>query len=255
MTEILTIWEGLILAGAGFISGALNAAAGGGALFTFPALLATGYPPIIANVTNNVAAFPGYVGGGWGYRQGLSGQRERIPSLMVASAIGSSIGVALILLSSRSAFEHVVPFLVLAACGLLAVQPYVNKRFFGQGQRNTGRPGFGAFIAQLLASVYGGYFGAALGVAVLALLGISIRDTLQRINALKALLQIVIGAVAAVGLAALAPVAWMAVAIIAPASVMGGFWGARLAQRLDDRTLRVGIVSYGLVAATWLFSR
>src|SRR5918912_697005 len=248
MSIDLSIWQGLILAGAGFISGALNAAAGGGTLVSFPVLIATGYPPLTANVTNNVAAFPGYVGGAWGYRRGLAGQRKRIATLTVASVVGSLIGVGLILVSSQTAFEGIVPFLVLAACGLLAIEPYLRR--FLEGRRDQdGRPGIGAFLAQMLAAVYGGYFGAALGVAVLALLNLTLDDTLQRLNALKALLQLVIGGVAALGFAALTSVVWTAVAVLAPASIVGGEVGARLAQRVSDRALRVGIIVYGIAAA------
>src|SRR5919199_2201194 len=162
MSIDLSIWQGLILAGAGFISGALNAAAGGGTLISFPVLIAMGYPPLTANVTNNVAAFPGYVGGAWGYRHGLGGQRKRIVSLTAASVVGSLIGVGLILASSQTAFEGIAPFLVLAACGLLAIEPYLG-RFLGGRRDQNGRPGVGALLAQTLAAAYGGDFGAALG--------------------------------------------------------------------------------------------
>ncbi|WP_273842215.1 sulfite exporter TauE/SafE family protein [Rubrobacter calidifluminis] len=249
------LWQGVVLAGAGFLSGALNAAAGGGSLISFPALLWVGYPPIIANVTNNVSAVPGYVGGGWGYREYLSGQRGRIVALSAASTLGSAIGVFLILKSSRAQFEGVVPFLVLMACALLALQPYLGRILGGFQKRKRERPGLGALVAQTLAAVYGGYFGAALGVAVLALLGIAIDDSLQRINALKAFLQIVIGGVAAVGFILLTPVAWGAVAIVAPASIVGGRFGAWVAQRLSDRVLRVSIIVYGVTIAGWLFMR
>ena len=250
----LTLWQGILLAFAGFISGALNAAAGGGSLVSFPVLVVTGYPPLTANVTNNVAACPGYAGGAWGYRRGLAGQQKRIATLTVASVVGSLIGVGLILVSSQTAFEGIVPFLVLAACGLLAIEPYVSR--FLEGRRDQdGRPGIGAVLAQTLAAVYGGYFGAALGVAVLALLNLTLDDTLQRLNALKAFLQLVIGGVAALGFALLTSVAWLAVAVMAPASIVGGQVGARLAQRVSDRVLRVGIIVYGIAAAIWLFVR
>jgi uncharacterized membrane protein YfcA len=252
MAVDLTVWQGVGLAGAGFVAGALNAAAGGGSLISFPVLVAVGYPSLIANVTNNVSAVPGYAGGAWGYRDGLSGQKKRITVLTVASVVGSIIGVGLILVSSPGVFQSIVPFLVLAACGLLAIEPYVRR--FLEGRRvQDGRPGAGAILAQTLAAVYGGYFGAALGVAVLALLNLTLDDTLQRLNALKALLQLVIGAVAAVGFAIFTSVAWTAVAIIAPASIVGGQIGARLAQHVSDRVLRVGIIVYGVAAAIWLF--
>src|SRR3954452_12299187 len=119
---------GVLLALAGFAAGAINAAAGGGSLVTFPALIAVGYPPLVANVTNNVAVSPGYSTGAWGYRAELRGQRERIVPLAALSALGSLVGVGLILISSQQAFEGIVPFLVLAACALLAAQPAIGRR-------------------------------------------------------------------------------------------------------------------------------
>ncbi|MDQ3285519.1 MAG: sulfite exporter TauE/SafE family protein [Actinomycetota bacterium] len=244
----------VLLAAAGFLAGALNAAAGGGSLISFPALIAVGYPPLTANVTNNIAVAPGYVTGATGYRRELRGQGHRILPLTVASAIGSLVGVGLILISSQSAFETIVPFLVLAACVLLAFQPAITRRL-EEHSGDRDRPGSGVLAGQALAAVYGGYFSAALGVVVLAVLGLAFDDTLQRLNALKALLQLIIGAVSAVGLALVTPVAWTAVAVVAPASVVGGEVGARLARRVSDRALRVGIVTYGVACAVWLFVR
>src|SRR5919199_1464262 len=194
MSIDLSLWQDLCPGGRGFFLGALNAAAGGGTLISFPALIATGYPPLTANVTNNVAAFPGYVGGAWGYRHGLGGQRKRMASLTAASVVGSLIGVGLILASSQTTFEGIVPSLVLAACGLLAIEPYLG-RFFGERRDQNARPGVGAFLAQTLAAAYGGDFGAALGVAGLALFKPTLDDTLQRLKALKAFLQMGIGGV------------------------------------------------------------
>jgi uncharacterized protein len=244
----------VLLAAAGFLAGALNAAAGGGSLISFPALIAVGYPPLTANVTNNIAVAPGYVTGATGYRRELRGQGHRILPLTVASAIGSLVGVGLILISSQSAFESIVPFLVLAACVLLAFQPAITRRL-EEHSGDRDRPGSGVLAGQALAAVYGGYFSAALGVIVLAVLGLAFDDTLQRLNALKALLQLIIGAVSAVGFALVTPVAWTAVAVVAPASVVGGEVGARLARRVSDRALRVGIVTYGVACAVWLFVR
>ena len=244
----------VLLATAGFLAGALNAAAGGGSLVSFPALIAVGYPPLTANVTNNIAVAPGYVTGATGYRRELRGQGHRILPLTVASAVGSLVGVGLILISSQSAFESIVPFLVLAACVLLAFQPAITRRL-EEHSGDRDRPGSGVLAGQALAAVYGGYFSAALGVVVLAVLGLAFDDTLQRLNALKALLQLIIGAVSAVGFALVTPVAWTAVAVVAPAAVVGGEVGARLARRVSDRALRVGIVTYGVACAVWLFVR
>ena len=244
----------VLLTFAGFVAGAINAAAGGGSLVTFPVLVAVGYPPLISNVTNNVAVSPGYVTGAWSYRGELRGQRRRIVPLAAVSALGSIAGVGLILVSSQRAFEGIVPLLVLTACALLAAQPVIG-RWVGERASTHERPGIGSLVGQTLASAYGGYFGAALGVAVLALLGVFFEDTLQRLNALKALLQLVIGATAALGFALLTPVAWGAAAIVGSASLAGGVVGARLAQKVSDRALRVGIVAYGVAAAIWLFLR
>jgi uncharacterized membrane protein YfcA len=250
----LSVWYIVLLAVAGFVAGAINAAAGGGSLVSFPALIAVGHPSLTANITNNVAVAPGYIGGARGYRHELRGQRRRIVPLAIVSTVGSLIGVGLLLVSPQKAFESIVPFLVLVACALIAAQP-VMARWTGRRLGAGDRPGIGALAGQALVAVYGGYFSAALGVAVLALLGIFLEDTLQRLNALKALLQLLIGVVSAFGFALLAEVDWIAVAIIGPASVVGGEIGARLAQRVSDRVLRVGIVAYGIAAAIWLFLR
>ena len=250
----LSVGAIVLLAAAGFLAGGLNAAAGGGSLISFPALIAVGYSPLSANVTNNVAVAPGYVTGATGYRRELRGQGQRILPLTIASVVGSLIGVGLILVSSQGAFERIVPFLVLAACALLAFQPVIARRM-GEGSGDQEHPGALALAGQTLAAVYGGYFSAALGVVVLAVLGLAFDDTLQRLNALKALLQLVIGVVSALGFALLTSVTWTAVAIIGPASVVGGEVGARLARRVSDRALRVGIVTYGVSCAVWLFVR
>jgi uncharacterized membrane protein YfcA len=200
---------------------------------------------------HNVAVSPGYVTGAWGYREELRGQRGRLVPLAAVSAFGSLVGVGLILVSSQGAFERIVPFLVLAACALLAAQPAMGRRL-GERTGQGGRPGVGTLVGQTLAAVYGGYFGAALGVAVVALLGVFFDDTLQRLNALKALLQLVIGGVAALGFALLTPVAWGAAAVVGPASLAGGLVGARLAKRVSDRVLRGGIVAYGVLVGVGL---
>lgn len=242
----------LLLLLAGLVSGALNAAAGGGSLVSFPALLVVGYPPILANVTNNVAAWPGYVSGAWGYRGEMAGQWRRIWPMAMVGAVGGLAGVGLLLVSPPGTFEAIVPFLVLAACALIALDPLLKRIRKGAARD---RPGVAALASHAAAAVYGGYFGAAAGVAILALLGLHLDDSLQRLNALKAALQLVIGTASAVGFALIAPVAWSAVAVLGLASVAGGFLGAMLAQRVSDRALRIGIVVYGLAAAVWLFAR
>jgi len=150
-----------LLAAAGFAAGAVNAAAGGGSLITFPALIASGYPPITANVTNSIAVLPGYVGGSFAYRSELEGQGGRIRALGVTSALGAIAGAALLLISPASVFEAIVPWLILAACALLAIQPRAARAAAHHRHRPGSRVVLHAVL--FLAAIYGGYFGAGLG--------------------------------------------------------------------------------------------
>jgi len=269
----------LLLAAAALLAGAVNAVAGGGSLLSFPALLAVGYPAITANVTNSVALTPGYFGGTLGYRRELAGQRRRILALGATSAVGAVVGAFLLLVSSPELFERIVPWLIFLACGLLAVQTrlarLVRARRAGDGDQAPGNPGPSdpapanpapadppadpaagparpdrhtgpLFATQFLAAVYGAYFGAGVGIMMLAILGIFLTDSLQRLNALKGLLSFLISLVAAVYFALLADVSWVAVAVMAVASLVGGQLGVLLARRLDDRVLRWLVVAFGV---------
>jgi uncharacterized membrane protein YfcA len=241
----------LLLAAAALLAGAVNAVAGGGSLLSFPALLAVGYPAITANVTNSVALTPGYFGGTLGYRRELTGQRRRILALGATSAVGAVVGAFLLLVSSPELFERIVPFLIFLACGLLAAQTrlarLVQVRRAGAG-RHTGP----LFAAQFLAAVYGAYFGAGVGIMMLAILGIFLTDSLQRLNALKGLLSLLISVVAAVYFALLADVSWVAVAVMAVASLLGGQLGVLLARRLNDQVLRWLVIAFGVAVGVRL---
>jgi uncharacterized protein len=234
----------LLAAGAG--AGAVNAVAGGGSLVSFPALLAVGYAPVTANVTNQVGLVPGYLGGSLGYRAELAGQRGRARSLGAAAGAGAAGGTALLLLAPAGSFRAIVPYLVLASCALLAAQPALTR---AAGRRRTPHPGAELHAGTFVAGVYGGYFGGALGIVLLALLGALLADGLQRLNALKGLLSLVVGVVAAIGFAAFGPVAWGAAALVAAGSLLGGRAGAGLARRLPPDVLRWAIVAYGVTAA------
>jgi hypothetical protein len=226
----------------------VNAVAGGGSLISFPALLAVGYPSVTANVTNSVAVLPGYLGGSIGYRRELEGQRGRLLALTPTCVAGSAAGAALLLVGSDKAFEAIVPFLILFACALLAAQP-LFKRIV---PRPSGPVPLHAM--QFLAAVYGGYFGAGLGIMLLAVLEFSIEDDLQRLNALKGLLSFVIGAVAAVSFALFGPVKWGAAAITAAASLGGGQAGVVVARRLPANVLRGLVVAFGVGVAVVLLA-
>ncbi|MFL5895160.1 MAG: sulfite exporter TauE/SafE family protein [Thermoleophilaceae bacterium] len=242
-----------LLAVAGVAAGAVNAVAGGGSLISFPALVATGLPALGANVTNQVAVLPGYLGGSLAYRDELRGQRRRVVVLGVGSALGALVGAILLVLSSERLFAVLAPVLVLVAVALLAAQPSLAR--FVQPRRPHEPHARGLHVANFLASVYGGYFGAGLGIMLLAILAIGLEDALQRLNALKGVLSLVVAVVAAAYFAAFGPVRWEAAAVMAVASFAGGQVGVRFARRIDDRALRWGIVVVGTGVAVWLFVR
>jgi hypothetical protein len=230
-----------LLAAAAVAAGAVNAVAGGGSLITFPALLAAGYAPVTANVTNAVAVLPGYLGGSVAYRRELGGQRQRIVWLGLASALGAVAGAVLLLELPASAFEAAAPWLILFASALLALQPRLRGR-------RAPRGGLLVFAA----AVYGGYFGAGLGLLLLAVLGLSLADDMQRLNALKGLLSLIVGVVSVAVFAVFGPVAWEAAAVMAVASYAGGHAGVSVARRLDPELLRRSIAALGALVAVVL---
>ena len=249
----------ILLAVAGFAAGAVNAVAGGGSLISFPALVATGMPTLAANVTNQVALVPGYLGGSLAYRDELSGQRRRALVLGTGSALGAVLGAVLLVLSSNDLFAVLAPILVLLAVALLAVQPRVSRWIQParppEGATGRHRHPRALHIGNFAAAVYGGYFGAGLGIMLLAVLSMGVEDRLQRLNALKGLLALVIAVVAAAYFAAFGPVHWQAAAVMLVASFAGGQIGVRFARRIGDQALRRGIIVFGTAVAVWLFVR
>ena len=246
-----------VLALAGLVAGAVNAVAGGGSLLTFPVLVALGLPALTANVTNTFAQLPGYAAVVVGYRRELVGQGHRLRRLAPPLVAGALAGVLLLRLSSEHAFAVIVPWLVLLAVALLALQPRLRALL---EQR---RPALAAggdhwpplLVVSLLCGAYAAYFGAAVGVVLLAALALCLSDTLQRLNALNRALVLIANLVSAPLLPLLLPIDWSAVAVLAPATTAGGFAGAALARRLPDAALRASVVALGLVAALWLLLR
>lgn len=234
-----------LLAAAGLGAGAVNAVAGGGSLISFPALLAAGYPSITANVTNSIAVLPGYLGGSLAYRRELGGQAAMIRALALTSGAGAGAGAALLLVSPAGVFEAIVPWLILAACGLLAVQPRVAAA--ARRRREHSPPALHAAV--FAATVYGGYFGAGLGIMLLAILGVFVDDELQRLNALKGVLSLLVAVVTAVGFAVFGPVAWDAAAIVGVTCLIGGALGVSVARRLSAAVLRGAVIAYGVAVA------
>jgi uncharacterized membrane protein YfcA len=246
-----------LLAAAAFVAGAINAVAGGGSLVSFPALVAAGYATKTANVTNTVALWPGYLGGSYGYRGELRRQRRRMLLLVAPSVLGALAGSAILLSTSNDAFDAIVPFLVLFACGLLAVQEPLSR--FAVTHRLV--PESGDHIPLLLhlgifvLAVYGAYFGAGLGILTLAILGILLPDDIQHSNALKGLLSALINLVAVICFAAFGPVRWLPAAVMAVGALAGGYLGVGVARRLGRRWLKLAVIVYGVVIAVVLFLR
>lgn len=232
----------------------MNAVAGGGSLLTFPALVALGLSPLSANVTNTVAQLPGYLSIVEGYRPDLRGQGARIRALTVPAVAGALVGVALLRIGGESAFEAVVPWLIIGACVLLGLQPRLKARLQARSEERTGLS-VPLILAVAVGGAYSSYFGAAAGVLLLAILALGISDRLQRLNALNRYLVLVANAVAVPALILVAPVDWPSVAVLAPGTLVGGAVGARFARRLPDNVLRAAVIVLGLGVAVWLLVR
>lgn len=253
MDAIALVWLGVAAAAAG----AVNAVAGGGTLISFPALLAVGFPAKVANVTSTVAIWPGTVGGSFAYRRELASRTQRLFRLTVPAVLGAAVGSVLLLASSQRLFDAVVPFLVLFASLLLAM----NSRLASLATRRGLSAHEEGHLPPLLhlsifgAGVYGGYFGAGLGIITLAAMSIFAPDDMQRANAVKGALALLVNFVAVVVFAVFGPVEWGPAAVMAVCAIGGGYAGVSLARRLNAQLLRNLIVVWGLVMSGWLFLR
>lgn len=240
------------------MAGALNAVAGGGTLVTFPALLATGMAPVTANVTSSVGLLSGYAGGSVAYRRELTGQGARMRSLGPASVLGGVAGAVLLLVTPAAAFRALVPFLILLSTALFAVQAPLAAAVARRrhGEPTGGQVSWVVRAAVFLGAVYGSYFGAGLGVLLLGVLGVLIDDGLQRLNALKGLLSLLINVVGVVVFVFSGRVAWGYAAILAVAAYLGGTLGVGVARRLPAAVLRAAVVTLGVgVAGVLLVAR
>jgi hypothetical protein len=238
-------------------AGAINALAGGGTLVTFPTLLALGVPPITANVTNTLALCPGFMGGILAQFKDLSGQRRRFWTFLCVSAFGGVLGSLLLLRTGERAFMAIVPFLILTASCLLAVQGLLRVWLAGRSAKLAASPGSETWAVILtgLAAIYGGYFGVAMSVVVLSLLGFLINDTLTRLNAIKQTVAFGANGAAAVIFVFSGKVNWTIAAVMAVGALIGGTLGGRLAGRIKPDTLRWTVVSMGIVLAFIYFLR
>jgi len=246
-------WAALAIFAAGLAAGSINTIVGSGSLVTFPTLLALGYPPLLSNVSNNVGLVPGTVSGAFAYRRELTGQRSRVLRLGTASLLGGVAGAALLLGLPGTVFRSAVPALILVAAILMALQPRLSKVLEDRGDRKV-HGGNGLFLGVFLTGVYGGYFGAAQGVILIALLAIFVRDDLQRLNGTKNVLAMLVNTAASVLFIIFSTLSWSVVGLIAAGSVIGGQLGARIGRRLPAAVLRWVIVTVGVVVACILFA-
>ena len=252
----MTFWEMAAVFLAGAAAGTINTVLGSGTLITFPTLLALGVPPVTANVSNTIGLVPGSASGAIGYRRELEGQRGRLFRLGPASLLGGIVGAVLLLVLPSEAFDAIVPALILVGVLLVIFQPRISKRVAERAESRGGVPEHGAlwvWTLVFLAGVYGGYFGAAQGVLLMAILGIGLQETMQRNNATKNVLAGLVNAVAAAIFIVVADVDWTIVLLIAVGSTIGGQLGATVGRRLSSTALRVAIVIVGTTAlATFL---
>jgi uncharacterized membrane protein YfcA len=249
----------VLVAASGFVAGAMNAVAGGGTLVAFPALLATGMTARMANIVSTIGLVPGYAGGSYAYREELAGQGTRVRALAATSLVGGVAGAVILLVTPASSFRAIVPYLILASCALLFVQPRLTKRVADRQRRAAGAgPGATSDITLqvqvgvFIAAVYGSYFGAGLGVLLLGILGILLAEGMQRLNALKGLLSLLINAVSVIVFVVNGEVAWWYTAILAVAAWAGGAAGVGVARRLSPRVLRAAVITLGVVVAVAL---
>jgi uncharacterized protein len=240
----VTATHAVIIVAVGFVAGTVNTIVGAGSLLTFPTLLALGYPAVLANVSNTVGLISGSVSGAIGYRRELVGQARRILVLMPAVLVGTIAGASLLLALPGSAFRHVVPILILFAVVLVLVQPTVARRRAARGARAE-HPGPLLQTGTFLTSIYGGYFGAAQGVVLLGLFGITLDDDMQRLNAAKNVVAATINAVGAVFFIARTDIAWSVAGLLFLGSSVGGQLGAVIGRRLPSNVLRVTIAVVG----------
>ena len=242
---------------AALAAGAVNALAGGGTLITFPMLTFLGVPTVMANVTNTVALCPGYFGGTLAQWNDLRGQKARLWLIVPASIAGGVLGGFLLLQTGERVFRELVPYLILLASALLAIQDPMRAwltRRLGQGQSGTGLEKL-TWLPVGLASIYGGYFGAGLSVIVLSALGLTLDDTLTRLNALKQAVAFSVNVAAAVFFLFSGQVLWSAALVMAVGALIGGVLGGKLAGRIQASTLRWTVVVTGVIISMIYFVR
>ena len=250
----LSLLDAVLILLAGVGAGTINTIVGSGSLITFPTLVALGYSPLVANVTNTVGIFPGSLSGAIGYRRELAGQRARIVRFGIVSTVGAVTGAVLLLALPESVFDAVVPAIIGVAVVLVLVQPRLRAWLSSRDRETKDYRGKATQSAVYASAVYGGYFGAAQGVLLIGILGAGLNETLQRVNALKNVLAMLVNLVSAIVFVFVAAIAWAPALLIAGGSIIGGQIGAGVGRRLPPWLLRVVIVVVGVLAIITLLT-
>lgn len=242
----------ILVAGVG--AGTINTIVGSGSLITFPTLVALGYSPLVANVTNTIGIVPGSLSGAIGYRRELAGQRARIIRFGLISAVGGVTGAVLLLALPEAVFDAVVPVIIAAAIVLVLIQPRLRAWLETRDRETKDYRGPATQAAVYASSIYGGYFGAAQGVLLIGILGAGLKETLQRVNALKNVLAMTVNLASAIVFVFVATIAWAPALLIAAGSIIGGQIGAGVGRRLPPAVLRGVIVVVGVFAIVRLLT-
>jgi uncharacterized membrane protein YfcA len=260
----MRLWQLVIIFAAAFLAGMVNSVAGGGTLISFPALVWIGIDPKVANVTSTVALWPGSLGGMIGFRRELAGSRRWMVLLAGPSLIGGLVGAALLLRTSSRDFAAIVPYLILFATLLFAAGDYITRKLRRDGRKDLSghkgpEPGrawwAGAAVFQFFVAVYGGYFGAGIGILMLAALGLLGQTDIHQMNGLKNFFAMCINAVAAIYFMAAGPVEWAEAIVMAAGAIAGGLGGAGLARRLGRAFVRRIVIFIGLSLAISMMLR
>ena len=245
----------LLILAAGFGAGFVNAVAGGGTLLTFPALLYSGLSAVAANATSTVAIWPGSVTSSWAYRQQLREYRTRVVWFAVPSLLGGFLGAFLLFHSGEKVFRAIVPYLILLACGLLMANEPIGRWVASRATAHPRRQAVALWLSQFAIAVYGGYFGAGIGILMLAAMAIFLPEDLQAANGIKNFLAVLINGIAALYFVFIGAAVLQTAAMMMGAAILGGFAGARTAQRLSPRLLRGAVVLFGIIVAIRLIAQ
>ena len=252
----MTASEWTLLALGGFGAGAMNAIAGGGTFISFPALLAIGLPPVTANASNSVALWPASLASAWAYRRELARYRQHLPRLTLAAFVGGALGGGLLLVTSNALFARLVPWLLLTATLLFALAPRINRWLEARRRAGTRQAlGWGGTLFQLLVSIYGGFFGAGMGIVMIAAIAMQGIEDLNEINALKNWLSAVIYSVAVATFVIADAVSWPHTLVMLVTATIGGYWGAAVARKLPALWLRRFIIAVGGVLTVYYFGK